>query len=91
MRTTWRRLFINHPASVGETYIEHCVHAVRFGALMLRGSMACFLHAAIPGVCTTTGSRSIARLYERMVVNRSNSQSSRSNESGAREFIAEHI
>jgi hypothetical protein len=49
MRTTWRRLFINHPASVGETYIEHCIHAVEFGASMLRGSMACFLHAAIPG------------------------------------------
>jgi hypothetical protein len=91
MRATVRCLFTQHPASVGETYPEHFVHAACFGASMLFGALACFVHAAIPGVCTTTGSRSIARLYHRMVVNRTRPRARELNESSQREFLGEHI
>jgi hypothetical protein len=70
MRAALNRLFNEHPASVGETYLEHALHAVRFGAAMLRGALACFLHAVVPALCTTTGSRIIDRLHDRMILNR---------------------
>lgn len=64
------RLFTEHPASVGETYLQHLCMAVSFAAAMLAGGLACLVHAVFPFVCVTTGSRTIARLHERMVVDR---------------------
>jgi hypothetical protein len=57
MRAALRRWFAEHPASVGETYLEHAAHAAAFGADMLGGALASFLHALVPALCTTTGSR----------------------------------
>ena len=45
---------------------------LRFGARMLVGAIACFLHGIVPAAFTQTGSRTVSRLYDRMVVNRSN-------------------
>lgn len=64
------RLFTEHPASVGETYGEHFAVACSFGGAMLKGGLACLVHAALPFLCTTTGSSTVRRLHERMVVNR---------------------
>jgi hypothetical protein len=91
MRVTLRRLFAEHPASIGETYTEHARHAAGFGASMLMGALACFVHAVVPGVCTTTGSRMITRLYDRMVVNRSGCPMNRSSATGQSDFLAEDI
>jgi hypothetical protein len=91
MRAISRRLFIEHPASVGETYLEHCVHAASFGVSMLLGALACFVHAVVPGCCTTTGSRLVAHLHERMLVNRPRSQVNQSNLPSQPDYIAEHI
>ena len=44
----FRRLFQAHPASVGETYLEHMVHAAYFGSRMLLAGLACLIHALIP-------------------------------------------
>jgi hypothetical protein len=63
--------FCAHPASVGETYFEHLGSAVRFSGLMLYGGAACFIHALLPFLFTSTGSRTIAQLHERMIKNRS--------------------
>jgi hypothetical protein len=65
------RRFREHPASVGESYSQHCAHAVSFGSQMLRGSMACFVHAVFPWIHTQTGSQTVIRLHSRMVLNRS--------------------
>jgi hypothetical protein len=65
------RRFREHPASVGETYSQHCAHALSFGTHMLRGSLACFVHAIFPWLHTQTGSQTIVRLHSRMVINRS--------------------
>jgi hypothetical protein len=64
------RNFRDHPASVGETYLEHSRHAARFGCQMLRGGVACLVHAVFPWLCTNSGSQIIAKLHDRMVVNR---------------------
>lgn len=59
--------FTEHPASVGETYVEHMGVAASFGWQMLKASVACFVHAVLPFTFVRTGSRAIAELHERMV------------------------
>jgi len=65
-----RRLFTEHPASVGESYLQHLCAASGFAVRMLFGAVACFLHALLPFAFQHTGSDCITSLYERMVTNR---------------------
>lgn len=64
------RLFTAHPATVGETYTEHMQVAWKFAFLMIGGGIACFVHGLVPGLFVTTGSNSIRKLHDIMVVNR---------------------
>ena len=64
------RAFTEHPASVGESYTEHLVRAVGFGTRMMFAGIACLVHAVVPFLFVHTGSRAIAELNDRMVVNR---------------------
>ena len=77
--------FPEHPASVRETYLQHARHSIQFGIGVDPGSLAVCLHALIPAPCTSTSSRIIVRLYDRMILNRtplkSRAQSSRACES----------
>jgi hypothetical protein len=86
-----RRWFIEHPNSIGESYLEHAEYAASFGAAMLRGALACFLHALIPALFTTTGSRTIARLHDRMVLNRARLHQIAHARHIDVDFLAEHI
>jgi Family of unknown function (DUF6356) len=54
--------FTSHPASVGETYGEHCVFAFGFGARMVLGGAAAMIHAVFPFLCVRTGSRTLDEL-----------------------------
>jgi len=65
-----RSLFLSHPESVGESYLEHQGVAFSFAAELFVASLACAVHAIVPGLCTRTGSRAIDRLHARMVANR---------------------
>jgi len=49
--------FTTHPASVGETYLQHMRFARRFGGRMLLGGLAALLHSAFPFLFVTTASR----------------------------------
>ena len=62
--------FTQHPHEVGETYGEHFAVATGFGFAMLRGGLACLVHAVLPFACTSTGSRTVRTLHDRMVANR---------------------
>ena len=64
-------LFRDHPASVGETYFEHLLHASGFGVRMILGGIACILHGLLPFLFVKTGSRQIQTLHGRMITNRS--------------------
>ena len=64
------RLFLDHPKSVGESYFEHQRAAFSFAGSMICGGFACFIHGVIPGFYCRTGSRTVNRLHERMVANR---------------------
>lgn len=67
---TLRALFTDHPASVGETYLQHLLQALGFALRMLAGGLACLVHAFLPFLFVRTGSQTITGLHERMVVNR---------------------
>jgi hypothetical protein len=65
-----RRLFLDHPASVGESFGEHFLVASGFGLTMVAGGLACIAHAFLPFLFTSTGSDTIARLHARLVAKR---------------------
>jgi len=69
------RLFLNHPRSVNESYLEHQAHALKFSGSLLVAAGACFIHALVPGLFQRTGSRTIERLHDEMVVHRKRSES----------------
>jgi hypothetical protein len=64
------RAFTEHPASVGESYLEHLVRASCFGTRMMFAGFACLVHGLLPFLFVKTGSRAISELNDRMVVNR---------------------
>lgn len=63
-------LFREHPASVGETYLEHMGMAASFAFAMLGAGIACLVHAFLPFLFTRTGRTTIESLYVRMVTHR---------------------
>ena len=65
-----KRLFLEHPASVGETYLEHMAMAGSFAAHLFVGAFCCLVHALFPFLFEKTGSTIINELHDRMVRNR---------------------
>jgi hypothetical protein len=69
-----RRLFVDHPASVGEGYFEHMASALSFSLAMAVGAAVCLVHAVAPGLFAGTGSRIVSDLHGRMVTHRIRNQ-----------------
>jgi len=67
-----KRLFTDHPATVGETYGEHFAAASYFARKLLVAAGACAVHAVFPFLFEKTASGIIRGLHERMVVSRHN-------------------
>ena len=65
-----RDLFTRHPASVGESYLEHLGMAGGFGFRMVIAGIACILHGLLPFLFVKTGSDCVTKLHERMVTKR---------------------
>lgn len=61
------RLFLEHPASVDETYFQHMRFALSFAGTLFVAAFAALAHAFIPALCETTASRIIKRLHARIV------------------------
>lgn len=60
-----RRIFIDHPESVDESYFQHMGVALSFAGLLALACGAALVHAIIPAACEKTASRIIAKLYAR--------------------------
>lgn len=65
-----KKIFLDHPRTVDESYIEHLQTASSFGFAMIVAGFACLLHGIIPIFFTRTGSTAVRRLHERMVTSR---------------------
>ena len=61
-----KRLFLEHPESLGETYFEHQRRAFGFGGSMVLAGLACIMHGLVPALFEKTGSSAVAQLNERM-------------------------
>lgn len=65
-----KKLFTDHPASVGENYLQHLLAALSFSLGLFVAAMVCLVHALLPFLFVKTGSRRITALYQKMVTNR---------------------
>lgn len=65
-RANFFRGFIDHPASVNETYFEHMRFAFGFAATLLAAGLAALIHAIIPPLFETTASRMIKKMHARI-------------------------
>lgn len=61
-----RRLFLDHPRSVDESYVAHARVAFRVGGTMIAAGAACLVHGIVPALFTRTGSTTIRRLHARL-------------------------
>lgn len=57
------RVFLSHPASVDESYLEHARFAGGFALQLFAAAGAALVHALIPCLFEKTASGIIARLY----------------------------
>lgn len=69
-----RALFTGHPASIGESYIEHLTRAANFSVRLHAAGIACLIHAVLPFLFVQTASRIVMQLHERMIAARRTNQ-----------------
>ena len=60
----FRRLFTDHPSSLGMSWAAHGAGAVKIGAELIGAGCAAIVHAAIPGWFTETAGRTVTRIYD---------------------------
>ncbi|WP_300549353.1 DUF6356 family protein [Roseovarius sp.] len=59
------KVFLDHPGSVDETYLEHARFAGGFSLKLFAAGLAALIHAVIPILFEKTASRMIADMYAR--------------------------
>lgn len=60
------KLFLDHPASVDESYVQHMRFAFGFAGTLALAAGAALVHAIIPALCKTTASTIVTRLHARL-------------------------
>jgi len=70
------RVFLAHPRTVDESYLEHCGFAARIGSKLLLAGMAALVHAIVPCLCETTASRIILAMNANIVARRAKANQS---------------
>ena len=63
--TNLRSLFLDHPRSVDESYLQHMVFAAGFSGRLFLAALAALVHAVLPFMFEKTASRMIAGMYAR--------------------------
>ena len=61
-----KNIFTKHPTEVGESYLQHFGHALRFSCLLLSLSFKALVHALLPFCYVTDVSDRIKTLSEGM-------------------------
>lgn len=63
MPQTLKRLFIDHPAEVDETFFEHLCFAGCFAGRLATAALAALAHALVPGLFQKTASNIVRELH----------------------------
>jgi hypothetical protein len=64
---TMHRLFIDHPRSLGMSWVEHGLGAVVIGATLVGAGAACLVHALVPAWFTQTAGKTVERMHDHMI------------------------
>lgn len=67
-----RRLFLDHPRSLGMSWAGHGIGALKIGAQLVGSGLACVVHAVIPGLFTETAGKTITNMHAHMMSRRAN-------------------
>jgi len=59
------RMFLEHPRSVNESYLQHMCFAAWFSSRLFMAAFAALIHSIFPNCFEKTASRITAELYER--------------------------
>ena len=59
-----RRLFLDHPQSLGMSWSDHGAGAMKIGVELIGAGCAALIHAAVPGWFTDTAGKSVTRIYD---------------------------
>lgn len=78
-----RRLFLDHPREVEETYLEHMGAASSVGFRLMGAAALAFVHALIPGVCKTAASDRIRSMADELDGRALTARETRMREAGA--------
>jgi len=57
-------MFLNHPASVEETYAQHARFAAGFSLKLFTAALAAAVHAVVPCLFEKTASTMVTDLYQ---------------------------
>lgn len=61
----WRKMFLDHPRSLGETYLEHLWKALQIAMyLLIFCLIPVTIHSIVPGLFRTTASTHVTELSE---------------------------
>ena len=58
-----QKLFLDHPRSVDETYLQHFAFALLFSIRLFGAAFAAFVHALLPCAFEKTASKTVHDLY----------------------------
>ena len=59
-------LFLEHPSSCSESYVEHLLHAALFGTKLIMAGVACVVHAILPFLFVDTASNQVKNLNDEL-------------------------
>ncbi len=59
-------IFLDHPATVNETYLGHMRFALSFSFWLATAAAAALVHAFVPVLCETAASRILSKLHARI-------------------------
>ncbi len=66
MSALLNRLFVQHPQTVDETYLEHMRFAGWFASKLLIAGLAALVHAIVPALFEKTAGNIIVQLHDRV-------------------------
>jgi len=65
MIAAMKGLFLTHPQSVDESYLEHMAFAGKFSGRLFLAGLCALVHAVLPFMFERTASTMIAEMYAR--------------------------
>ena len=61
-----RRLFTDHPRTLGMSWARHGAGAAKIGFVLVGAGIACLVHSIVPGWFTQTAGKTVTNIYGEM-------------------------